>query len=221
MEGKGTPGYKKPHKASSGTSDNNNSDRETVLAERTMRERDPDIYMPIANIIRIMRKILPVHAKISDEAKETMQESVTEYISIVTTEANERCQREQRKTVTADDLLWAMTKLGFDEYVGPLGLYLHRYRQSEAGIFADTRGNQFVGEGMNPTAFAHPTYVPAAFHMPNPQQNQSQYCAVPMTAYILNGSMVNPTQLAMTTQHPMTKTDVTNIDPYQFMKRGD
>ncbi|EXB29559.1 Nuclear transcription factor Y subunit B-6 [Morus notabilis] len=87
--------------------------------------------MPIANVIRIMRKILPPHAKISDDAKETIQECVSEYISFITGEANERCQREQRKTITAEDVLWAMSKLGFDDYIEPLTLYLHRYRDAE------------------------------------------------------------------------------------------
>ncbi|GLT31037.1 hypothetical protein SLA2020_058040 [Shorea laevis] len=93
--------------------------------------REQDQYMPIANVIRIMRRILPPHAKISDDAKETIQECVSEYISFITGEANERCQREQRKTITADDILWAMGKLGFDNYVEPLNLFLTRYRENE------------------------------------------------------------------------------------------
>lgn len=93
--------------------------------------REQDQYMPIANVIRIMRRILPSHAKISDDAKETIQECVSEYISFITGEANERCQREQRKTVTAEDVLWAMGKLGFDDYVEPLTAYLNRYREAE------------------------------------------------------------------------------------------
>ncbi|KAF2563690.1 hypothetical protein F2Q70_00018051 [Brassica cretica] len=55
----------------------------------------------------------------SDDSKETIQECVSEYISFVTREANERCQREQRKTVTAEDVLWAMSKIGFDDYIVP------------------------------------------------------------------------------------------------------
>ncbi|XP_059441262.1 nuclear transcription factor Y subunit B-9-like [Corylus avellana] len=93
--------------------------------------REQDQYMPIANVIRIMRRILPSHAKISDDAKETIQECVSEYISFITGEANERCQREQRKTVTAEDVLWAMGKLGFDDYIEPLTVYLNRYREAE------------------------------------------------------------------------------------------
>ncbi|PQM41173.1 hypothetical protein Pyn_19367 [Prunus yedoensis var. nudiflora] len=93
--------------------------------------REQDQYMPIANVIRIMRRILPPHAKISDDAKETIQECVSEYIAFITGEANERCQREQRKTVTAEDILWAMGKLGFDNYVEPLTLFLQKHRESE------------------------------------------------------------------------------------------
>ncbi|KAK1268748.1 Nuclear transcription factor Y subunit B-6 [Acorus gramineus] len=94
--------------------------------------------MPIANVIRIMRKVLPAHAKISDDAKETIQECVSEYISFITAEANDRCRSEHRKTVTADDLLFSMSKLGFHDYVHPLSLYLRRYRHLEGA--ADFRG---------------------------------------------------------------------------------
>ncbi|RAL44256.1 hypothetical protein DM860_015616 [Cuscuta australis] len=109
----------------------NNSLLSDVDGECTVREQDR--FMPIANVIRIMRKILPPHAKISDDAKETIQECVSEYISFITGEANERCQREQRKTITAEDVLWAMSKLGFDDYIEPLTLYLHRYRECDGG----------------------------------------------------------------------------------------
>ncbi|KAG8059573.1 hypothetical protein GUJ93_ZPchr0002g24798 [Zizania palustris] len=103
--------------------------------------REQDRLMPIANVIRIMRRVLPAHAKISDDAKETIQECVSEYISFITGEANERCQREQRKTITAEDVLWAMSRLGFDDYVEPLSVYLHRYREFEG----ESRG---VGVGV-------------------------------------------------------------------------
>ncbi|XP_057450062.1 nuclear transcription factor Y subunit B-6-like [Lotus japonicus] len=96
--------------------------------------REQDQYMPIANVIRIMRRTLPPQAKISDEAKETIQECVSEFISFVTSEANERCQKEQRKTVSAEDVLWAFGKLGFDDYLLPLTLFLHRYRHTEGGL---------------------------------------------------------------------------------------
>ncbi|KAL5974367.1 hypothetical protein ACLOJK_031031 [Asimina triloba] len=116
-----------------------NPERESVC---TVREQDR--FMPIANVIRIMRKVLPTHAKISDDAKETVQECVSEYISFITSEANERCQREQRKTITAEDVLWAMSKLGFDDYIEPLCAYLHRYRELEGDHRGSIRGDPLL-----------------------------------------------------------------------------
>ena len=43
--------------------------------------------------------------------------------------ASDKCQREKRKTINGDDLLWAMSTLGFEEYVEPLKLYLSKYRE--------------------------------------------------------------------------------------------
>lgn len=103
--------------------------------------REQDRFMPIANVIRIMRKVLPTHAKISDDAKETIQECVSEYISFITSEANERCQQEQRKTITAEDVLWAMSKLGFDDYIEPLSMYIQRYREIEGDHRGSIRGD--------------------------------------------------------------------------------
>ncbi|KAK2399951.1 nuclear factor Y, subunit B6 [Trifolium repens] len=114
--------------------------------------REQDQYMPIANVIRIMRRILPSHAKISDDAKETIQECVSEYISFITSEANERCQKEQRKTITAEDLLWAMGKLGFDDYVNPLAFYLQFYRESEGEPASIRRTSSHV--------LSHPPPIP-------------------------------------------------------------
>uniref|UniRef100_A0A6N2NEF9 Transcription factor CBF/NF-Y/archaeal histone domain-containing protein n=1 Tax=Salix viminalis TaxID=40686 RepID=A0A6N2NEF9_SALVM len=93
--------------------------------------REMDRFLPIANVSRIMKKALPANAKISKDAKETVQECVSEFISFITGEASDKCQREKRKTVNGDDLLWAMTTLGFEEYVEPLKVYLQRFREAE------------------------------------------------------------------------------------------
>ncbi|XVE65632.1 hypothetical protein DITRI_Ditri08aG0015800 [Diplodiscus trichospermus] len=93
--------------------------------------KDQDRLLPIANVGRIMKQILPPNAKISKEAKETMQECVSEFISFVTSEASEKCKKERRKTVNGDDICWSMAALGFDDYAVPLRRYLHKYRELE------------------------------------------------------------------------------------------
>ncbi|XP_073055866.1 nuclear transcription factor Y subunit B-3-like [Primulina eburnea] len=94
-------------------------------------QRDLDRFLPIANVSRIMKKALPANAKISKDAKETVQECVSEFISFITGEASDKCQRERRKTVNGDDLIWAITTLGFEDYVESLKIYSHRFRDTE------------------------------------------------------------------------------------------
>ena len=43
-----------------------------------------------------------------------VQECVSEFISFVTSEASDKCQREKRKTVNGDDLMFALSTLEFD-----------------------------------------------------------------------------------------------------------
>ncbi|KAE8725099.1 Nuclear transcription factor Y subunit B-8 [Hibiscus syriacus] len=100
------------------------------IPKSNMREQDR--YLPIANISRIMKKALPANGKIAKDAKETVQECVSEFISFITSEASDKCRREKRKTVNGDDLLWAMATLGFEDYIDPLKIYLSRYREGDA-----------------------------------------------------------------------------------------
>ena len=54
--------------------------------ERGGSVKEQDRFLPIANISRIMKKTLPSNAKIAKDAKETVQECVSEFISFITSE---------------------------------------------------------------------------------------------------------------------------------------
>nr|TKW20983.1 hypothetical protein SEVIR_4G191800v2 [Setaria viridis] len=143
--------------------------------------REQDRLMPVANVSRIMRRGLPPHAKISDDAKEVIQDCVSEFISFVTGEANERCHTEHRKTVTAEDLVWALDRLGFDDYVGPLNAFLQRMREIEGGGDGG-RGSSWRGprrgsslqvalhsaQTIRPAVYRHPAYAVGPVPRPVP-----------------------------------------------------
>ncbi|XXG87123.1 hypothetical protein AAC387_Pa11g1888 [Persea americana] len=118
---------------SSPHSDNNKNSNAKNIGNSSSgsSNRDQDRFLPIANVGRIMKKAIPSNGKVSKDAKETVQECVSEFISFVTGEASDKCQREKRKTINGDDLIWAITTLGFDDYVNPLKLYLLKYRELE------------------------------------------------------------------------------------------
>ncbi|KAK4116416.1 histone-fold-containing protein [Canariomyces notabilis] len=92
--------------------------------------KEQDRWLPIANVARIMKNALPENAKIAKEAKECMQECVSEFISFITSEASEKCHQEKRKTVNGEDILFAMSSLGFENYSEALKIYLSKYREA-------------------------------------------------------------------------------------------
>ncbi|XP_021768340.1 nuclear transcription factor Y subunit B-6-like [Chenopodium quinoa] len=66
-------------------------------------------------MIRVMRQILPSNAKITDEAKETIQECISKFINYISEEANEIRKVEQRKVPE-----------GKDDYIQALRMRLFR-----------------------------------------------------------------------------------------------
>lgn len=123
---------------------------------------DEELCCPVNKIAKVMKKALPSNGKLSKNGKELVQQCISEFISYITGEASARCQREKRMTMNGEDVIWAMAKLGFDDYVEPLKLYLFKYRQYVncneipvgmqdsqffAGISASVRGTP-AGEGL-------------------------------------------------------------------------
>ncbi|KAM7223222.1 Histone-fold-containing protein [Rhypophila decipiens] len=105
-------------------------------ASSTSRGERFDVYdaniRNFAPVARIMKNALPDNAKIAKEAKECMQECVSEFISFITSEASEKCHQEKRKTVNGEDILFAMTSLGFENYSEALKIYLAKYREQQS-----------------------------------------------------------------------------------------
>ncbi|XP_001638931.2 nuclear transcription factor Y subunit beta isoform X2 [Nematostella vectensis] len=132
--------------------------------EEVLREQDR--FLPIANVARIMKKSIPKTGKIAKDAKECVQECVSEFISFITSEASERCHQEKRKTINGEDILFAMQTLGFDNYVEPLKLYLQKYRESIKGdksLSSTTEGRQEMEDEEHVQQFQvghmHPTMI--------------------------------------------------------------
>ncbi|XP_051149247.1 nuclear transcription factor Y subunit B-6-like [Andrographis paniculata] len=88
----------------------------------------PELRIATPRITRIMRRVLPYYALISNESKVVLQECLTKFINVITSEANRGCDRDYRRTILAEDIIRAMEMKGFNDYIEPLSLYLSRYR---------------------------------------------------------------------------------------------
>ncbi|KAF2201447.1 CCAAT-binding factor complex subunit HapC [Delitschia confertaspora ATCC 74209] len=173
-----TPPKKEGVEPSSQSPDNSepHMDREGQEAQAHGYEfevKEQDRWLPIANVARIMKMALPENAKIAKEAKECMQECVSEFISFITSEASEKCQQEKRKTVNGEDILFAMTSLGFENYAEALKIYLSRYREVSHQTLITNQNKPppggFNSSGTNSGADAGPS---GAFGQGDAQQQQ-------------------------------------------------
>ena len=97
--------------------------------------------LPISNISKIMKRYLDNNMKISKEAKELVEECVTEFICFITSEASDKCKKEKRKTINGEDILTVMKHLGFDNYVVILQVYFYKYRESLAKVQTEVNKN--------------------------------------------------------------------------------
>ena len=107
-------------------------DRDEAYMEREVYDfevKEQDRWLPIANVARIMKTALPENSIVSKDAKECMQECVSEFISFITSEAAEICSLEHKKTIGAEALLKSMVDLSFENYAEALKIYLAGYRQ--------------------------------------------------------------------------------------------
>lgn len=103
-----------------------------VVGNPDLELREQDRWLPIANVARLMKSTLPATAKVSKDAKECMQECVSEFISFITSEASDKCLREKRKTINGEDVLYSLHDLGFENYAEVLKIYLAKYREQQA-----------------------------------------------------------------------------------------
>ncbi|KAK8585815.1 hypothetical protein V6N13_050785 [Hibiscus sabdariffa] len=133
--------------------------------------KEQDRLLPIANVGRIMKQIVPPNAKISKEAKETMQECVSEFISFVTSEASQKCRKERRKTVNGDDICWALATLGLDDYEVPLKRYLHKFREVEG----ERAANQMRANGGDSSKEKEDEQYPFKFSFIGSTSNDSNF----------------------------------------------
>ncbi|XP_044973162.1 putative F-box/LRR-repeat protein 23 [Hordeum vulgare subsp. vulgare] len=84
-----------------------------------------DVFVPVADISRIVGKIILPNGKVDEEA---VRELVSDFSTRRASCESDRCKRAKREAMTADDLLSEMAKQGFQDHIEPLKAWLHKYR---------------------------------------------------------------------------------------------
>ncbi|XP_067140908.1 protein Dr1 isoform X2 [Centruroides vittatus] len=91
---------------------NLNRERNT---DQIMAENDEELTIPRAAMNKMIKELLP-QIRIANDARELLLNCCTEFIHHISSEANEVCNKQQKKTISAEHVLTALENVGFGAY---------------------------------------------------------------------------------------------------------
>ncbi|XP_069783425.1 protein Dr1-like isoform X3 [Narcine bancroftii] len=82
----------------------------------TSGNNDSNLTIPRAAINKIIKEILP-KVRIANDAREMVVNCCTEFIHLISSEANEICNKSDKKTISPAHIMQALQSLGFGSYI--------------------------------------------------------------------------------------------------------
>ncbi|KAK3331033.1 histone-fold-containing protein [Apodospora peruviana] len=107
-----------------------------------------DLSLPKATVQKIVSEILPSSAGIafSKEARDVLIECCVEFITLVSSEANDISEKDSKKTIACDHITKALDRLGFGEYVPAVMEAAAEHKEVQKG--REKKANKFEQSGM-------------------------------------------------------------------------
>lgn len=100
---------------------------------------DDEMSLPRATVYKLISEMLPTGVTCPKETRDLLIECCVEFIHLVSSEANEVCERNNRKTIGPDHVLEALKTLGFSAYIEE-ALQAYEEAQSQAKEKERARG---------------------------------------------------------------------------------
>ncbi|KFY69571.1 hypothetical protein V496_00152 [Pseudogymnoascus sp. VKM F-4515 (FW-2607)] len=81
-----------------------------------------DLSLPKATVQKIVTEILPPSSGVAfgKDARDLLIECCVEFITLISSEANEISEKEAKKTIACEHITKALEQLGFSEYVADI-----------------------------------------------------------------------------------------------------
>ncbi|EEB07968.1 transcription corepressor [Schizosaccharomyces japonicus yFS275] len=78
---------------------------------------DDELSLPKATVQKLVSEMLPSDLMFTKETRDLLIECCVEFIHLVSSEANEICEKEAKKTIAAEHIIKALQNLEFKEYI--------------------------------------------------------------------------------------------------------
>ena len=97
---------------------NPSSTPQQQLCSPCLQNRELNAY-PLATVQKIVTEILPPSSGLAfgKDARDLLIECCVEFITLISSEANEISEKESKKTIACEHITKALEQLGFGEYV--------------------------------------------------------------------------------------------------------
>ncbi|KAI0035583.1 histone-fold-containing protein [Vararia minispora EC-137] len=77
---------------------------------------DDDLSLPKATVAKMISELLPPDVSCAKETRDLIIECCVEFIHLISSEANEICEQESKKTIAPEHIITALERLGFDTF---------------------------------------------------------------------------------------------------------
>ncbi|RWS14618.1 Dr1-like protein [Dinothrombium tinctorium] len=83
--------------------------------EKVSEKEEEELTIPRAAMNKLIKELVP-DIRVANETREIILNCCSEFIKVITTEANLICEEQQKKTMSGEHVIGAFNKLGLHEY---------------------------------------------------------------------------------------------------------
>lgn len=92
---------------------------------------DEELSLPKASIQKLIQDYLPSDISCAKETRDLLIECCVEFIHLVSSEANEACEKDSKKTIAPNHVVKALVDLGFEKYTREVQDVLQDHKQHQ------------------------------------------------------------------------------------------
>ncbi|XP_071442748.1 DNA polymerase epsilon subunit 3 [Hetaerina americana] len=96
-----------------------------------MAERPEDLNLPNAAVMRLVKEAIPDGIAVGKEARNALAKAASVFILYLTSLANNLAIKNNRKTISGQDVINALEDGEFHQFVGPLKEALEAFRKGK------------------------------------------------------------------------------------------
>ncbi|KAJ7499141.1 histone-fold-containing protein [Mycena latifolia] len=109
---------------------------------------DEDLSLPKATVAKMITELLPADVVCAKETRDLVIECCVEFIHLISSEANEICEQESKKTIAPEHIIGALKRLGFDSFTTEVEDVLKEHKQQQKD--REKKVSKFEQSGLTP-----------------------------------------------------------------------